>query len=88
MVDYEPSCGALAVIADSVRPIPGGVAKHVFHLGDSLILRIPRTEQFVLDLAKEAAVIPAARDAGVRTPEVIAFDDTCAEVNAPWTDLV
>jgi len=94
MVDYEASHEALAAIArrhgataESVRPIPSGVANHVFHLGEDLVLRIPRTRRFLLDLVKEAAVIPAARGAGVRTPEVVTFDDTCSEVNVPYMVL-
>ena len=94
MVDYETSDETLAAIArrhgvtaGSVRPIPSGVANHVFHLGHDLVLRIPRTELFLPDLVKEAAVIPAARDAGVRTPEVVSFDDTCSAVNVPYMVL-
>ena len=94
MVDYETSHETLATIArrhgataDSVRPIPAGVANHVFQLGDELVLRIPRTDRFLLDLVKETAVIPAARDAGVRTPDIVTFDDTCSEVNVPYMVL-
>ncbi len=75
------------VSGENVRPIPSGVANHVFHLGDGLILRIPQTERSLLDLAKEAAVIPAAREAGVRTPDVVTFDDTCSEANVPYMVL-
>ena len=94
VVDYEADHEALAAIArrhsltaDSVRPIPAGVANHAFHLGDDLVLRIPRTTQFLADLVKEAAVIPAAVRAGVRTPDIVAFDDTCTEVNVPYMVL-
>jgi aminoglycoside phosphotransferase (APT) family kinase protein len=94
MVEYKPSHEVLAAIArlhgvsgDNVRAIPSGVANHVFQLGDDLILRIPRTERSLLDLSKEAAVIPTAREAGVRTPNVVTFDDTCSEVNVPYMVL-
>lgn len=97
MVEFEASDAnreALAAIARrhgltaaSVRPVPSGEANHVFHLGDDLILRIPRNEAFLRELAKEAVVIPAARNAGVRTPSVVAFDDTCSEVNVPYMVL-
>jgi hygromycin-B 7''-O-kinase len=70
-----------------VRPLPAGVANRVFLLGDDLVLRIPRTKQFLPDLVKEAAVIPIALHAGVRTPEVVAFDDTCSVVDVPYMVL-
>ncbi|MBN6054461.1 phosphotransferase, partial [Nonomuraea sp. RK-328] len=38
-------------------------------------------------LVKEAAVIPAALRAGVRTPRVVAFDDTCSVVDVPYMVL-
>ncbi|WP_411139758.1 phosphotransferase family protein [Streptomyces sp. x-80] len=94
MEDDEKSQDALAAIAarhripaEEVRPIPSGVANHVYLLGDHMVLRIPRTEAFVADLVKEAAVIPAARRVGVRTPDVITFDDTCSEMNVPYMVL-
>ncbi|MGW5942524.1 phosphotransferase family protein [Streptomyces celluloflavus] len=94
MEDDENGQDALAAIAarhripaEEVRPIPSGVANHVYLLGDHMVLRIPRTEAFVADLVKEAAVIPAARRAGVRTPEVITFDDTRSEMNVPYMVL-
>jgi hygromycin-B 7''-O-kinase len=57
---------------DEVTEIPGGVANHVFRLGPALILRIPRSSDFIADLHKEVAVIPVARSAGVRTPALVA----------------
>ncbi|MEV1171548.1 aminoglycoside phosphotransferase family protein [Nonomuraea sp. NPDC049784] len=94
MLEYETSDETLAAIAsrhgtsaEQVRPLPTGVANRVFLLGDDLVLRIPRTKQFLPDLVKEAAVIPVARHAGVRTPEVVAFDDTCSVVEVPYMVL-
>ncbi|MEV4111408.1 phosphotransferase [Nonomuraea sp. NPDC049695] len=94
MLEYETNDEALAAIAglhgitaEQVRPLPQGVANHVFLLGDDLVLRIPRSKQFLPDLAKEVAVIPAALHAGVRTPEVVAFDDTCSVVDVPYMVL-
>ncbi|NUW34206.1 aminoglycoside phosphotransferase family protein [Nonomuraea sp. SMC257] len=94
MPEYEPSHETLAAIAGRhgsaagrIRPLPAGVANRVFLLGDDLVLRVPRTERFLPDLVKEAAVIPAARRAGVRTPEVVAFDDTCSVVEVPYMVL-
>ncbi|MET7460215.1 aminoglycoside phosphotransferase family protein [Nonomuraea sp. NPDC005501] len=94
MSEFEASDEILAAIAgrhgitaEQVRPLPAGVANRVFLLGDDLVLRIPRTKQFLPDLVKEVAVIPAALHAGVRTPEVVAFDDTCSVVDVPYMVL-
>ncbi|GAA3695642.1 hypothetical protein GCM10022224_071600 [Nonomuraea antimicrobica] len=94
MLEYEPSDETLAAIASrhgttaaQVRPLPAGVANRVFLLGDDLVLRIPRTKRFLPDLVKEAAVIPVALRAGVRTPRVVAFDDTCSVVDVPYMVL-
>ncbi|MER7131813.1 phosphotransferase family protein [Streptosporangium saharense] len=89
MSDGTPAAiaGRYGVAAERVRPLPPGAANHVFLLGDDLVLRVPRTERFLSDLAKEAAVIPVALRAGVRTPEVVAFDDTCSVVEVPYMVL-
>ncbi|NBE93198.1 aminoglycoside phosphotransferase family protein [Nonomuraea sp. KC401] len=94
MEEYEPTQDTLAAIAarhghtaESVRPALSGVANRAYLIGDGLVLRIPRTPRFLADLVKEASVIPAARRLGVRTPEVVTFDDTCAEVDVPYMVL-
>ncbi|HEX2145740.1 MAG TPA: phosphotransferase [Glycomyces sp.] len=77
-----PTADVLAEIARHHRVDPGGVtaapfqgvANLVYFLGDDLVLRVARPEA-VDDLRKEAVVIPAAVRAGVRTPDVVAFDD-------------
>ncbi|GGZ29606.1 hypothetical protein GCM10010387_23740 [Streptomyces inusitatus] len=88
---YETSDETLAAIAarhgstaEGVRPMPSGVANRVYPLGDELVLRIPRTKEFLPDLVKEAMVIPVARSAGVRAPDIVAFDDTCSVVEVPY----
>jgi hygromycin-B 7''-O-kinase len=73
---------ALAEIARRHRTDPAaitvspsqGIANQVFFLGDHLVLRIawPETAD---DLRKEALVLPAAVHAGVRTPEMVEYDD-------------
>ncbi|MGW3349734.1 phosphotransferase family protein [Nonomuraea rubra] len=94
MASYETSDGILAAIArrhgvaaGEVRPLPEGVANRVFLLGEELVLRIPRDERFLPDLVKEAAVIPVAVRAGVRTAEVVAFDGAGSEVGVPYMVL-
>jgi hygromycin-B 7''-O-kinase len=95
MGDYETSHATLAAIAarhgttaEEVRPILSGAANRAFLLGNDLVLRIPRAKRFLPDLVKEAAVIPAARRVGVRTPDVVTFDDTCSSVDVPYMVLV
>jgi aminoglycoside phosphotransferase (APT) family kinase protein len=95
MEDYQPGRSTLAAIAarhgitaEQVRPILSGAANRAFLLGDELVLRIPRTRRFLPDLAKEAAVISAARRVGVRTPDVVTFDGTCSSVDVPYMVLV
>ncbi|MEV0174597.1 phosphotransferase [Streptomyces sp. NPDC050803] len=94
MEDPAPSRATLAAIAarhgvaaDCVRPAPAGGANHVLLLGDELVLRIPRSHRHLPDLVKEAAVIPVARRAGVRTPEVVAFDGTGETAGVPYMVL-
>jgi hygromycin-B 7''-O-kinase len=94
MSGREPSAETLAAIATRhgagggrVRPLPPGVANHAFQLGEDLVVRIPRTERFLADLVKEAEVIPVAVRAGVRTPRLVAFDDTCSVVDVPYMVL-
>ncbi|MEV0277031.1 aminoglycoside phosphotransferase family protein [Streptomyces sp. NPDC050610] len=63
------------VPAGQVRALPSGGANRVFLLGDGLVLRMPRTREAAAGLRKEAEVVPVARAAGVRTPEIVAFED-------------
>lgn len=57
----------------------------IYALGDDLILRVPRYHpHFVGALAKEAVAVPAARAVGVRTPRLVAFDDSLALLPVPY----
>ncbi|WP_282700569.1 aminoglycoside phosphotransferase family protein [Streptomyces sp. CC219B] len=94
MDEYVPSRADLAAIAArhavdvrELRPAPSGVANRVFLLGDELVLRIPRTRSFLADLAKEAVVVPAARRAGVRAPDIRTFDDSGTTADVPYMVL-
>lgn len=71
----------------AVSPAPfQGVANRVYFLGDHLVLRIARPEA-ADDLRKEAIVIPAAVRAGVRTPEMVDFDDHGDVLETPYMVL-
>ncbi len=55
-------------------------------MGDDLILRIPRRHPtFTAAARKEAIAAPAARQAGVRTPALVVFDDTFDLLPVPFT---
>jgi aminoglycoside phosphotransferase (APT) family kinase protein len=87
----QPLRDALAarygVPPQAIREVSGGVANRAYLLGDDLFLRIPRSAAFEDDLLKEAAVIPEARAAGVRTPAIVELDTTRALVDTPYMVL-
>src|SRR5260370_17725161 len=85
---------ALAAIArpqhvsvSQIIPLPDiGITNKIYRFGDSLILRIPRNPPHIISLArKEAKVVPAARAAGVHTPAILLFDDSCSLLPVPYT---
>ena len=54
-----------------------GIFNAIYRLGDGAILRIPRNHPKFIEAAhNEAIAVPAARAAGVRTPRLLAFDDS------------
>ena len=68
--------GRYGFAPDAVRPLPQGEANHVYLLGESLVLRIPRDQpERIAGLRKESGVIPAVRAAGMRTPALVDVDD-------------
>jgi hygromycin-B 7''-O-kinase len=72
-----------AVGPDQVVEVAGGVANRGFALGERLFLRVARPG-FEADLRKEVGVVPVARAAGVRTPEIIEYDETRTLIDAPY----
>jgi Ser/Thr protein kinase RdoA (MazF antagonist) len=69
----------------SVRELPtAGTINTVFALDDRWVLRVPRDHPVHVDQAvAEAAAIPVAVEAGVRTPHLIAYDDSLEVVPFP-----
>jgi aminoglycoside phosphotransferase (APT) family kinase protein len=62
-----------------------GIFNAVYLLGEHHVLRIPRDHpKHIEALYREAIAVPAARQAGVRTPELLVFDDTCDLVSVPY----
>jgi aminoglycoside phosphotransferase (APT) family kinase protein len=66
--------------------LPGrGTAVSVYLLDDQFALRVARDHPAAIaGLSNDAIVIPAARAAGVRTPRLIAFDDSCQLTPTPY----
>jgi aminoglycoside phosphotransferase (APT) family kinase protein len=85
---------ALAAIArqqrvsvSQITPLPDvGITNKIYGFGDHLILRVPRNHPHIISLAyKEAKVVPATRTAGVHTPAILLFDDSCTLLPVPYT---
>lgn len=74
---------------DGVRPrrLPErGIFNAIFQLNRRVILRVPRHHpRFVEASRHEAIAVPAARRAGVRTPALLAFDDSLDLVPVPFS---
>lgn len=66
-----------------VHEVPGGVANRGFTLGPRLFVRVARPG-FEDDLRKETAVVPLARKAGVRTPAILEYDESRAQLAASY----
>ena len=63
-----------------------GIFNAIYAIGSDLVLRVPRDHPaFVGAARKEALAVPAARAAGIRTPELIAFDDSPELLPMPYS---
>ncbi len=62
-----------------------GVVHSLWSLGSRWVLRVPKNEEMSLgDHRCEAVAIPLARRAGVRTPDLVLFDDSCSILEVPY----
>ena len=71
-----------------VRPVRStGVVNWIYAVGDDAILRIPRRSHpdGVRDTLTESVAVPAVRAGGIRTPALLAFDDSYEVVDVPFT---
>lgn len=69
----------------AVRLPSPGIINTVFLLDDSFVVRVPRRHAgCIQQLRREASVIPALVAAGVATPPVVAFDDSCEHLPVPF----
>ena len=75
------------VSPSQIIPLPDvGITNRMYRFGDHLMLRVPRNHPHIISLAyKEAKVVPAARAAGVHTPAISLFDDSCTLLPVPYT---
>ena len=66
-------------------PSPG-VVNSVYALGEQWVLRVPKNlSHATCDTLTESVAAPVARAAGVRTPALVAFDETREVVDVPYT---
>jgi aminoglycoside phosphotransferase (APT) family kinase protein len=72
---------------EAASPLPEvGIFNRIYPLGDDLVLRVPRDHPaFVAAARKESVAVPAAREAGVRTPRMISFDDALDLLPVPYS---
>ncbi|HJQ28025.1 MAG TPA: phosphotransferase [Rubrobacter sp.] len=63
-----------------------GIFNLIYILGEDFVLRVPRDHPIsAADARKESVAVPVAREAGVRTPRIIAFDDALDLLPVPYT---
>ena len=63
-----------------------GIFNRIYLLGEDFVLRVPRDHPVsAADARKEAVAVPAAREAGVRTPGMLAFDDSRERLPVPYS---
>jgi aminoglycoside phosphotransferase (APT) family kinase protein len=72
-------------VATVARPPQVGIINAIYLLGDDYVLRVPRDHPgHLAQLRNELLAIPAARAAGVRTPRLLAADDSCDLLPVPY----
>ncbi len=63
-----------------------GIFNALYSIDDRYVLRIPRQQKaFIAASRKESLVVPAARAAGVRTPELLVFDNQLDLLPVPYS---
>ena len=63
-----------------------GIFNRIYLLGEDFVLRVPRDHPIsAADARKEAVAVPAAREAGVRTPRMLAFDESLDLLPVPYS---
>jgi Ser/Thr protein kinase RdoA (MazF antagonist) len=69
------------------RRLPStGVIHTIYALGERCVLRVPkRIDEAMQDIRTEVVAVPAARNAGVRTPALLVGDDSLDIIDVPFT---
>ena len=63
-----------------------GLLNRIYAFGEDFVLRVPRDHPVsAADARKEAVAVPVAREAGVRTPRLLAFDDSLDLLPVPYS---
>ena len=63
-----------------------GIFNRIYLLGEDFVLRVPRDHPIsAADARKEAVAVPAAREAGVRTPRMLVFDESLDLLPVPYS---
>lgn len=73
--------------AAAIEQLPSvGIINTIYRCGDDHLLRVPRDHPaHVAQARAEALAAPAARAAGVRTPQIVAFDEACDLLPVPYS---
>lgn len=90
---WEVSADALRAIVAKHGLASGVIERHdsigfvhdVWHVGERLILRIPRPSPALWETWNERAAAPAAHGAGVRTPRLVIFGGDLGIIDVPFT---
>lgn len=80
-------CHDLHVQLSEVEQLPRvGVVNTALALGEQLVLRVPKPiPDCIRDTLTESVAAPVAHAAGVRTPELLIFDDARSILEVPYT---
>ena len=72
--------------AEDISPLEDvGIFNSIYLVGSEHVLRVPRdAPPFVAAIRKEVIAVPVARAAGVRTPALVAFDDSLELLPVPY----
>jgi hypothetical protein len=72
--------------AGEISPLKDvGIFNAIYLVGGEYVLRVPRdAPPFVAAICKESAAVPAARAAAVKTPALVAFDDSLELLPVPY----
>jgi len=82
----EAICERYYLHAEEISPLEDvGIFNSIYLVGSEYVLRVPRVAPpFVAAIRKESVAVPAARATGVRTPALVALDDSLEILPVPY----